>query len=198
MRSSTAPEPFALLTLAGHTPAPARVEVVRVPLPRRVLLAAGSATLFWGLAVLLLVLPPHYPYFLAGIAFGVYFPYRYWTGRYRVRAFAGVCPRCARPLQLAPGTRVDLPHTVSCFACHFEPVLEVDFAPPEPDAPVRHRTPECVGRWELVWLADARFVVCDTCRAHSAATPVARLTAEDENARGALLARLTAEGGFLP
>lgn len=194
MRNGPAPVPLALLTLPGHAPAPARVELVRVPLARRLLLAGGSGALFWGLAVVLLVLPPHYPYFLLGMALGVYLPYVYWTGRWRVRAFAGSCPRCGRHLQLPHGTRVDLPHTLTCFACHFEPRLELEEAPREPG--VRHRSAECVGRWELCWLADECFVVCDSCRAHFPATPETQREAREENARGSLLAQLTNEGGF--
>jgi len=188
---------FARLSLSGHVPAPARVELVRVPLFRRVVLTAASAAFFWGLAVVLLVLPPHYPYFLGAMALGIYFPHRFWTGRFRVRAFAGICPHCERDLSLSPGSRIDLPQTVPCYACHWEPQLEVSFGVPALPG-VRHRTPECVGRWELRWLADERFVVCDTCRAHHPATDEARRQADEENARGALLARLTYEGNILP
>ena len=189
--------PFALLSLPGHAPAPARVELVRVPLLRRAGLTVASGVFFWGLAVLLLVLPPHYPYFLGAMAFGVYFPHRFWTGRYRVRAFAGICPHCERSLSLPPGRRIDMPQTVPCYACHWEPLLEVAFEGPPPLG-VRHRSGECVGRWELRWLADARFVVCDTCRAHHPATEEAWRQAEEENDRGTLLARLTYEGTILP
>jgi hypothetical protein len=190
--------PFVRLTLSGHVPAPARVEIVRVPLLRRGALTLASALGFWGLAVVLIVLPPHYPYFLGALAFGVYFPYRFWTGKYRVRAFAGICPRCGGHLQLAPGTRIDLPLTVTCFACHFEPVLEISPAAPEAAAGgVRHRGPECVGAWKRIWLADERFVVCDRCRTHFPYTPEAWGAAEAENARGSLLERLTDEGKFL-
>lgn len=199
MRDHGEPAATALLTLPAHTPAPARVEVVPEPLPRRVLLTGATAVFFWGLAFLLVVLPPHYPYFLGALAFGIYFPHRYWTGRYRVRAFAGTCPRCERELKLAPGSRIGLPHTLTCFACHFEPRLEVTFhSPGAPEGPVAHRTPECAGEWTLRWLADERFLVCDGCRAHHPATAGAVRDAEEENERGALLKRLTAEGNILP
>jgi hypothetical protein len=200
LRQGARPTPaaFALLTLSGHTPAPARVEIVDVPLFQRAALTLASALVCWGLAVLLVVLPPHYPYFLAPLALGLYFPYRFWTGRYRVRAFAGICPRCGRHLQLAPGTRIDLPLAVTCFACHFEPLLEVSPSAPEEAADgVRHRSPECVGRWERMWLADERFVVCSACRAHFPATPAACGAADGENARGELLADLSDQGRFL-
>jgi hypothetical protein len=198
MGRSTAPESFALLTLPGHNPAPARLEVVPVPLLQRAALTLGSAVGFWGLATLLIVLPPHYPYFLAPLAFGVYFPYHFWTGRYRARAFAGICPRCGHQLQLPPRTRIDLPLLVTCFACHFEPLLEL--SPETPNGggrEVAHRTPDCVGRWRRAWLADEPFVVCDTCRAHYRATPETCSAADDENQRSDLLEALADQGRFL-
>jgi hypothetical protein len=198
MRQSTAPALFAVLTLRGHDPAPARVEIVRVPLFQRAALTAVSALGFWGLALLLVILPPHYPYFLGPLALGVYFPYRFWTGRYRVRAFAGICPRCGRRLQLAPWERIDLPLVVTCFACHFEPLLEVSAEPPDRGAGgVRHRSPDCVGRWERTWLADEAFVVCGACRAHCPAIPEACRLADGENERSDLMESLADEGRFL-
>ena len=195
MIRATARIPLALLTLPGHAPAPARVEIVRVPLAQRVVLTLTSALGFWGFAVLLLVLPPHYTYFLGPLALGAYFPYRFWTGRYRVRAFAGLCPRCGCQLQLAPRTRIDLPVVVTCFACHFEPLLEVS-TPTTGVGEVRHRSPECVGRWERAWLADEPFVVCSTCRAHFPALPEAREAADRENDWSDLMRTLADEGRF--
>ena len=198
MPNPTAPTSFAI-TLPGHTPAPARAEIVRVPLFQRAALPLISALGFCGLAALLLVLPPHYPYFLGPLALGVYFPHRFWTGRYRVRAFAGICPRCGRHLQLAPRTRIDLPVVVTCFGCHFEPLLDVSAQSPEEGAGgVRHRSPECVGRWERMWLADDCFVVCSTCRAHFPALPATCEGADDENERSDLMESLADEGRFLP
>lgn len=198
MIRSAAPVSSARLTLPGHAPAPARVEIVCVSLLHRAALAAVSALGFWSLAALLLILPPHYPYFLAPLALGFYFPCHFWNGRYRVRAFAGICPRCGRHLQVAPWTRVSLPFVVDCFACHFEPLLEVSTKAPEQCTDgVRHRSPECVGRWTRMWLADELFVVCGTCRAHFPAVPGACDAADEENDRGDLMEGLADEGRLL-
>ena len=198
MKHSTAPLSFGMLTLSGHMPAPARVAIVRISLLQRAALTLITALGFWGLALVLLILPPHFPYFLLPLAFGIYFPYHFWTGRYRVRAFAGICPRCGHHLQLAPSTRIDLPAGVTCFACHFEPQLEVlAQAPGEGADGVWHWSPECAGRWERMWLADEQLVVCSTCRAYFPATRKVCDAADEENDRSDLMRNLADEGRFL-
>lgn len=196
MDNGTDPVPLALLTLPGHRPAPARAELVYLPVSWRLPRTLGSLLFFWGILPLVVWLPPHYPWVLASFAAGVYLAHGYWTGRYRVRAFSGICPRCESDLSLPPGGRIDLPYTLTCYACHFEPQLRVTTIS---DADrVDHWDADCVGRWGERWLADEPYLVCDTCRSHRPATPETRRAAEDENDRGMLLARLTAEGDFLP
>lgn len=194
MQHGTAP--LAILTLPGHRPAPARVELVHQPTPWRLARAFACLLFFWGVAPLLVVVPPHYPWAAGSLVAGAYLAHRAWTGRFRVRAFTGICPRCEHELSLPPGTGISLPHTMTCFACHFEPQLRlIRRAPP---GTVTHRDEDCVGRWGERWLADEPYLVCDACRAHHPADAEARRAAEDENERGRLLARLTAEGDFLP
>ncbi|HEV2149320.1 MAG TPA: hypothetical protein VGR37_18095 [Longimicrobiaceae bacterium] len=166
------------------------------PTSWRLVRTLASLVLFWGIVPLLLLVPPHYPWPVASMVAGAFLAHRAWTGRFRVRAFAGICPRCERPLSLPPGTGISLPHTLTCFACHFEPQLRVLLRAPA--GAVEHWDADCVGRWGERWLADEPYLVCDTCRAHLPATDEARRTAEAENERGRLLARLTAEGDFLP
>jgi hypothetical protein len=189
--------PHAEVTLRAHFPAPARVELVYRSLPRRLLLMALSLTVFWGAIPFLLWLPPHYPWVLGAFFGGLFLAYRSWTGRYRVISFAGICPRCGLPLSLGSDRTISLPHTLTCFHCHFEPQLEIR-APDDPDdaaaESLSHRSPECVGHWSLRWLADEAFMVCERCRAHRPATPGARRAAAAENDRADLLERLTREG----
>lgn len=198
MDPRTPQAPSALLVLPAHAPAPARVELVYVAASWRISRALLSAVFFWGIIPLVMWVPPHYPWVLACIAAGTWLPWYFWTGRYRVRAFAGACPRCEEELSLTPGTRIDLPHALTCFHCHFEPRLEMVLAPADGPGTVAHRSGECVGVWRLHWLADERFLVCDGCRAHYPATPEATRAAREENERGALLRRLTGEGNILP
>ncbi len=197
MDHGTPPAILAFVTLPGHRPAPARVELVYRPAAWRGARAMLLLVFFWGMVPLAAAIPPHYPWALASLAAGAYLSHRAWTGRFRVRAFAGSCPRCARELELRPGTGISLPHALTCFTCHFEPQLEVVLAPPAAPGVVEHRDADCVGRWRVRWLADEPYLVCDTCRAHHPATPEARRAADDENERGSLLSRLTTEGGFL-
>lgn len=197
MEHGTAPAPLAILTLPGHRPAPARVELVYRPTGGRMARALACLLFFWGILPLVVWIPPHYPWALGSFAAGAYLAHRAWTGRFRVRAFAGICPRCERELSLPPGTGISLPHTLTCYACHFEPQLRVVLRTPPPAGAVEHWDADCVGRWTVRWLADEPYLVCDTCRAHHPASSDTCRAAEDENERGRLLARLTAEGDFL-
>lgn len=197
MDPATAPAPVALITLPGHHPAPARVELVYRPTSWRLVRTLACVVFFWGIIPLVVWIPPHYPWVLGSLAAGAYLAHRAWMGRFRVRAFAGICPRCEQELSLPPGSGISLPHTLTCYSCHFEPQLQVVLrGPPEPGT-IDHWDADCTGRWGLRWLADEPYLVCDACRAHHPATLASRRAAEDENERGLLLARLTAEGDFL-
>lgn len=199
MRRPHAPSvaPPAQLTLRAHAAAPARVELVYNPAPGRALRVAAWLTFCWGAIPFLLWLPPHYPWVASAFIAGSYLAYRSWTGRYTIRTFAGICPRCGSPLSLGVDRTVDLPHTLTCFSCHFEPRLEVSFvdAAGRPRRPaLAHRDPDCAGHWGIRWLADEPFVFCESCHAGVPATVQARVAADTENGSAALLARLADEG----
>jgi hypothetical protein len=186
--------PPARVTLRAHYPAPARVELAYRPLPGRVVRTLLSLAVFWGAIPLLLWVPPHYPWVMGAFCAGLYLAHKFWTGRYRVFAFAGVCPRCGGALALGPDRTIDLPHTLTCYRCHFEPLLEVSFEPPASEEAVEHHHANCVGRWSLRWLADEAYLVCEVCHASSPASPDAQRAADAENERGHLLAWLANEG----
>jgi hypothetical protein len=195
MRRSDPKVPQAQVTLRAYRPAPARIELSYRPLPGRLARTLLSLVVFWGAIPFVLWVPPHYPWVVGCFVAGLYLAHRAWTGRYRVYAFAGICPRCGHPISLGLDHAISLPHTLTCFHCHFEPCLEVRFEPGREAAPLpQHRTPDCAGIWELRWLADDPFVICDRCLAAAPATPAARVVAEAENDRAALLARLAREG----
>lgn len=194
--------PFASLTLRAHHPAPARVELVPRPAAGRALRAVISLVVCWGSIPFLLWFPPHYPWLVTAFILGPYLAVRSWTGRYRIRSFAGICPRCGSPLSLGVDRTVDLPHTLTCFSCHFEPRLEVRFAgaadPPEvASASTLSHNGDCVGRWEVRWLADEPFLYCALCHGGAPAGEGARAAASAEDEMGELLDRLTGEGGPL-
>ena len=196
MRSDAVVAPPAQVTLRAHSTAPARVELVCVPRSRRALRTALSLLVCWGAIPFLLWVPPHYPWVAAAFFVGAYLAVRGWTGRYTIRSFAGICPRCGGALSLGADRTVDLPHTLTCFRCHFEPRLEVAFAEKNARSygTLLHKQPDCVGSWEIVWLADEPFLFCDRCRGGVAATAEAREAAEAEREAAELLERLTDEG----
>lgn len=202
MKPSTPPlAPSALITLRAHPPAPARVEVEYQPRLLRALRAAACLLLFWGPIPLLVFVPPHYPWVIVAFAAGAYLGHRFWAGRYVVRSFSGSCPRCGRPLELRAGERIDLPHALTCFGCHHEPVLEVETPPDEARhaaAPaLAHRGAHCAGSWGHDPGAVRPFLICRGCGARHPATPEAQRVADRENEMGRLLARLTREGETL-
>ena len=190
------------LVLRAHPPVPARIGVVYQPVPGRLLKAVLSLAVFWGAAPWLVALPPHYPWPALSAALGAWLAYRSWTGKYVVAWFAGECPRCQRPLRVRAGARIGLPHTLTCFACHFEPRLEpYDLATEETIAAdergIRHVLSDCAGTWHEERRWDQDYVTCDACGARHHATPALLAAARDENERGHLLDALAAEGRFL-
>jgi hypothetical protein len=196
MFTSRARIPSAHLTLRAHRPAPARVELEQVHPFRRWFGTIGWLVSTWGAIPFLLWVPPHYPWVTLAFVGGAYLAYRSWKGRFAVRSFAGICPRCGSALSMGIDRTIDLPHTLTCFTCHFEPRLEVSFTADEAIVPPRleHHSALCVGRWETRWLADQRFVYCAECHAGRPADRRSRADAEAENEIGELLERLTDEG----
>ena len=203
MKRTATQAPPAQTILNAYPPAPARVSLAYRPLPGRLLRTVLALLLCWGPLPWAVFVPPHYLWLALGLCGGAYLAHRSWTGRYVVRSFTGVCPRCGRHLRIDAGTTIDLPHTLTCFGCHFEPRLEVSFRPEPFRTPegkrvwVRHLDPDCTGFWTLHWFWDDPYLSCEDCGARHYATLEARRVAEEENARGALLERLAEEGRYL-
>ncbi|HEX7239259.1 MAG TPA: hypothetical protein VF263_03255, partial [Longimicrobiaceae bacterium] len=61
MDHGTPPAILAFVTLPGHRPAPARVELVYRPAAWRGARALLLLVFFWGMAPLASAIPPHYP-----------------------------------------------------------------------------------------------------------------------------------------
>lgn len=203
MKRTPTQAPPAQVILNAYPPAPARIVLAYRAAPGRLARTLLFLALCWGPIPWLVWLPPHYPWPPAAFVAGAYLAFRAWTGRYQVRSFTGRCPRCRRHLRIDAGTTIDLPHTLTCFGCHFEPRLEVSFRP-QPVVThagervwVRHLEPDCTGRWRLGWFCDDPYLGCVGCGARHFATPEARKIADEENARGDLLERLTNEGRFM-
>jgi len=200
MATRTTLAPPARMALVSHAPTVARVEVAYRHASTRATYAAAVWLLSWAMIPLLFWVPPHYPWICAAFLAGVYIPYRIWNARFTVVSFHGFCPRCGRRLHLRAGSRIDLPHTMTCFGCHFEPVLEA--SPELVGAPsgsetlrIDHRSLDCTGSW--CEERGGQALRCERCGARHCATLSARRAARRENERGELLRRLADEGRFL-
>lgn len=115
----------AVVHLRGHEPTPAHLEVGRFPLLAWLGRVARYAVGWLGSSWFILVIT--FDPFVASFPFviGLGFLVRSIRGRYRVHAFRGVCPRCSKELELAPGSKIPLPYPLVCLGCHHEPELRL-------------------------------------------------------------------------
>lgn len=121
-----------VVRLRGHGTAPAELRATRYPPGAwlaRVLLFAVA-----GIAGTALTLVFTFDPFVASFPFvlGIGLVYHGIRGRYRVDAFRGSCPRCKRELRIRPGSKISLPHPMTCYECHHEP--ELTFSASRPTA----------------------------------------------------------------
>jgi len=118
----------ATLRIWGHERVAARLDVERYPVWAWVARVVGHACAWIGgtLATLIFTFDPFIACFPFAIGLGLL--YRAVRGRYRVCAFSGECPRCRNTLHLKSGSKIDLPHRLDCFHCHFEPELHLEAA----------------------------------------------------------------------
>lgn len=190
------------LILGSYPPTPARVGLWYRPLPVRLCAASLALAFFWGLIPWSVWVPPHYPWPI--LLFGVGGYAAYWLTRsYRVRWFAGQCPRCGHDLHLPRGTAISLPYAVTCFQCHFEPCLdtftdaEEEWLAVDERRHLRHARSECTGIWMEVEIWRQPYLTCTACGVRHHATPTLREAAEHENDTGRLMEDLADEGRYL-
>ena len=113
----------AKLSLRGHEATSATLEAEAVPRPTRTRRAVLRLLGFWILVPIVAFIPPHIPWIILAFVMGIYYAHQHWTGEYVVQSFTGVCPRCGNALTIKPGSRIHLPHKMTCFNCHHEPIL---------------------------------------------------------------------------
>jgi hypothetical protein len=115
----------ARLTLRGHDPKPAALEVEYRSPRTRATKALLSLLGCWVLVPVVAFIPPHIPWVIVAFIAGIYLSVKQWRGEYVVQRFEGACPRCGAVLPLPAGSRIRFPHAMTCFQCHHEPMLEV-------------------------------------------------------------------------
>ena len=116
----------AALRLRAHPPTEATVTVEILSAQGRAMRGAVVMLSALVAAPVLFIIPPHLPWGLGALALGAFLAWRQWSGRYLVREFQGTCPRCGRELEIRAGTRITLPHKVTCYECHHESELEME------------------------------------------------------------------------
>jgi len=118
--------PNARLILAGHQAVPARLDATARPTRTRAIRAVLWLVGLWVLAPVVFFIPPHIPWVLGAFFGGIYMAYTQWNGHFIVNHFEGSCPRCSNPLTIKPGTKIRLPHRMTCYNCHQQPTLEAN------------------------------------------------------------------------
>ncbi len=116
----------ATLHLPGAAPTPADARLRERSARERALPTAAALAVSWVLAPVVFLVPPHIPWAFLVLAAGLYIGVRQWRGTHVVERFRGECPRCGDTLELEEGSRVRLPLSVTCYACHRESVLHLE------------------------------------------------------------------------
>lgn len=113
------------VTLFGHAPTAARLDL----LPRsggwRTRKAAIPMAIGLAVAPVVALVPPHAPWALIAVATGGILARRRWKEHFTIQEADARCPRCEATLPLRSGTRLRTPHPVTCPDCGHEPVVEV-------------------------------------------------------------------------
>lgn len=126
MSLHTPDHPNAWIVLPGHRDAPARLTVERYSTLARFYRTVMYGLLWIGGSVATFFITLFDPFLSCMPVFvGAVMTYRSWRGRFKVTEFRGACPRCAEPLDLKPGSKIDSPHHLVCYSCHHEPYLYV-------------------------------------------------------------------------
>lgn len=113
------------VALFGHPPTAARLELL--PRSRAWRTRKAAVPLLIGIAVapVVALLPPHAPWALVALASGGILARRRWKERYTIQLAEARCPRCEAGLPIPSGSRLRVPHPVTCPECGHEPVVEV-------------------------------------------------------------------------
>jgi hypothetical protein len=134
-RSATGPvfEAAGSLVLFGHETRTATVSLFERARGWRIRRAALFVLAGLVIAPVVVLFPPHIPWLLGALGGSGFLAWRTMSGRFAIVAVEGACPRCQVPIQIPAGTRLRVPHPLSCGGCHHDFVLKVDLDPPHRD-----------------------------------------------------------------
>ena len=113
------------VTLFGHPPTAARLELLPRSRGWRTRKAAIRLAIGLAVAPVVALVPPHAPWALISLVTGGILARRRWKERYTIQEVDAHCPRCEAALPLPSGTRLRTPHPVTCPDCGHEPVVEI-------------------------------------------------------------------------
>ncbi len=108
----------------GFPTQPASIEAVARAASWRASRALLAAAVALGVAPIVALVPPHFPWLIGAVVTGGVLARRRLTERYTVLSMTAVCPRCGAPVTTGPG-RLTAERTVSCGSCNQDSVLTV-------------------------------------------------------------------------
>jgi hypothetical protein len=114
------------VTLFGHEPSLATVEVAARGRRWRLTRAGALLVAALLLAPVAALIPPHAPWAIAILGAGFVFARRRWNEHFSLISLQAECPRCGADLSTTRGGRLRAPHPVTCDECHREMRLEAD------------------------------------------------------------------------
>jgi hypothetical protein len=91
--------------------------------------ALRQLAIWWGLALLVVWIPPHLPWALIALSVGAIRAYGRYSEERTLVSLRGPCPKCGNEQEFAAGVPLKDTHTVTCAACQWELKVDVPRSP---------------------------------------------------------------------
>lgn len=101
----------------GYDATDARMKVIPRPASWRATRAILSAVVGLGAAPVVFFIPPHIPWALASVGFGVFFARRFALEARTLVSLDGTCPKCGQVIRIDKPVALRDAHELSCPAC---------------------------------------------------------------------------------
>jgi hypothetical protein len=112
----------------GFEPRVATIEAIARPTSWRVTRALIIAGITIGVAPVVAIAPPHFPWLIGALVTGSVLAGRRLSERYTLRSITSACPRCGTSVSMEPG-RLRSEQTVRCGSCGHDSTLTVALEP---------------------------------------------------------------------